>query len=280
LIQNNAAVPLLDDQLPLTLLPIVPPNGTAVAVPGGAQRYDLFYELRYQQYAYGAGISYHSNPVIESDHFKLRPQVGLRYLQVRENAEFDGADSGLTYVYDIGEDRPDPATITGAVSILESRLRSHTKSQMGGPEIGLRMDVGDDKFLVWTNTKFGLLANHSERELYGFGILRREAQPLLVIPPSDQTVFSDDEVTTTVSPLFEQSVFVRSPILSYVPVVKKMKAFETAQFHLGYTFLLVGEIYRPGDVIDWRGFPQFPSLTDEKSSWYMTSWSFGVEWMY
>jgi hypothetical protein len=280
LIGNHAAIPLLDDQLPLTLLPIVPPNGTAVAVPGGAQPYDLFFNLRWQVYAYGAGITYHTNPFVESDSFKLRPNVGLRYLQVRENAEFHGADSGLGYVYNIGEDRPDPATIVGPLDILESQLRSHTKSHLAGPEIGVRMDFGNDKFLIWTNTKFGLMANHSERELYGYGILRVESQPNVVVPPLDQTVFSDDEVTTTVSPLFEQSVFVRSPILSYVPVVKNLKAFEMAQFHVGYTFLLVGEIYRPGDVIDWRGFPQFPSLTDEKSSWYMTSWSFGVEWMY
>ena len=52
LITNNGAVPLLDDQLPLTQLAIVPPATTAIEVPGGAQQYDLYYRLAFQSQAY------------------------------------------------------------------------------------------------------------------------------------------------------------------------------------------------------------------------------------
>jgi hypothetical protein len=188
----------------------------------------------------------------------------------------------LGYVYELDRDRADPATITTNLFLLESYLRSNTKAQLGGPEIGLRLDVGSDKFLVWGQSKFGLLANHTTQELEGFGILRQESVLLssAVIPGQDQTAFHEQDTTTTVSPLFEQSIFARAPLLGFVPGVKKMKVFESAQFQIGYTFTAVGSIYRPSDNIDWRGFPQFPSLTGQKSTWFLTSLSLGVEWMY
>jgi hypothetical protein len=283
LIHRNGAVPLLDDQLPQTILPPDLPNGTGLQVPGGAQPYDLFYRLSYQAQAYGAGLSYYSDPVFEGTNLKLRPALGLRYLNVRENAVFHGADSGLNYVYDLDRDRADPGTITTDLFLVESYLRSNTKAHLGGPEIGLRLDLGSDKFLIWTQSKLALLANHSTREIDGFGIMRAESVLLnggLVLPGRDQTEFNQQDTTTTVSPLFEQSIFARAPLLAYVPGVKKMKAFESAQFQVGYTFTAVGAMYRPADDVEWRGFPQFPFLTGEKSTWFMTSLSLGVEWMY
>jgi len=62
--------------------------------------------------------------------------------------------------------------------------------------------------------------------------------------------------------------------------VRKLKVFEQAQFQMGYTFLVAGAMYRPGNVIDWRGFPQFPELNSERTTWFMTTWSWGVEWTY
>ena len=283
LVRNHAAIPLLDDQLPQTILPPIPPETTGVQVPGGAQPYDLFFRLSYQAQSYGAGVNYYSNPLFERTNFKVRPTVGMRYLQIRENAVFHGADSGLAYIYDLAEDRPDPGSITGPLFLLESYLRSNNKAHLGGPEIGFRCDLGSDKFLVWSQTKMGLLANHSTREIDGFGILRQEAILLnlgLVLPGPDQTSFNQQDTTTTVSPLFEQSIFARAPLLAYVPGIKKMKAFEAAQFQVGYTFTAVGAVYRPADDFEWRGFPQFPFLTGEKSTWFMTSLSLGVEWMY
>jgi hypothetical protein len=123
-----------------------------------------------------------------------------------------------------------------------------------------------------------LLANHSTREITGYGILRREAQPGFVIPPQSATAFNQQDTTTTVSPMFEQSVFCRANVLGFVPVVKKLKFFEAAQFQIGYTWTVLGAVYRPGENIDWRGYPEFPSLTGKKTSWFMNTLSLGVEW--
>jgi hypothetical protein len=280
LLSNHGALPIVDGQLPPTLLPIVPPNGTQVQVDGaGAQPYDIFYKLFYHSEAYGIGTSYFASPVYDSGSTKIRPNVGLRYMQVRERAVFNAANSGLTYTFDQDVERPDPATIAGTVDILESYLNSNVRSQLAGPEVGFRMDVGDEKFLIWTNTKFGLMANHSVREIGGFGILRREAMPdPTVVPTADVTAFKQQETTTTVSPMFEQSIYARSQVLSYVPGIRKMKLFEEAQFQIGYTFTLVGAIYRPGEDVQWNGFPNFPQITNAKGTWFMSSLSLGVEW--
>uniref|UniRef100_A0A7C4QQB7 BBP7 family outer membrane beta-barrel protein n=1 Tax=Schlesneria paludicola TaxID=360056 RepID=A0A7C4QQB7_9PLAN len=279
----TGGLPLLDGQLPNTLLPPFPPNQVDVEVPGGAQPYDIYYHLTYSAQAYGAGIAYYNDPFWKSGSLKLRPLIGLRYIQLRENAVFDAADSGLSYTIDPLTDRPDPATITGTVDILQSYLRSNNKGHFGGPEIGLRLDLGGDKFLVWLQTKAGLLAYHSTREIEGFGIVRARQLQTTVLPaaPAPATTrFHQQETTTSASPLFEQSIFAKAPILAYVPIVKEMRVFEKAQFQVGYTFTVLGGVYRPGNTVEWYGFPQFPQITDDKSTWYMTSLSLGVEWEY
>jgi hypothetical protein len=280
ILSNYGALPLLDDQLPLTTLPPVPPNTVGLNVPGGAQPFDLFYKLGYQSQAYGTGIGYYSTPIFERGNMKLRPQFGLRYTNLRENATFHAADSNLNYVFDLSTLRPVPSTITGLVDVVESYLRSNTKAHLGGPEAGLRLDLGTERFLIWTQSKVGVFANHSTQEIDGFGIQRIALNPLLAVPDPSVTAFHEQDTTTTVSPMFEQSIFAKAPLLAHVPLVKKMKAFESAQFQVGYTFTAIGSVYRPGDTIDWRGFPQFPSLTGNKSTWYMSSLSLGIEWLY
>lgn len=279
----TAGLPLLDGQLPNTLIPPLPPNTVDLEVPGGAQRYDIYYHLTYSAQAYGAGIAYYNDPLFKSGSLKLRPLIGLRYFNLRENAVFDAADSGLSYDIDPLTDRPDPGSITGTVDILQSYLRSNTKAHLGGPEIGVRLDVGGDKFLVWLQSKFGLLAYHSTREIEGHGIVRAlqlQTTVLPAVPARNLTQFHQQDTTTSASPMFEQSIFAQAPILGYVPGVRKLRVFENAQFQIGYTFTVLGGIYRPGNVIEWNGFPQFPQLTDTKTTWFMTSLSLGVEWQY
>jgi hypothetical protein len=281
-----AGIPIFDGSTDTVTLPPVPPNTTGVTVTGaGVIPYDMYYRLAWQSQAYGIGAGYYTMPLLRGDTMKLRPMLGLRYLNVRENATFEGGDSSLDYTIDGDTLSPVAGSVTGTPDVFASELRANTKSQLAGPELGLRLDVGGDRFLIWTQSKLGIWANHSTRELDGFGIGRTlgAAEPVPTTPtPNDAniTAFHDQDTTTHVSPAFEQGIFVRSALLSYVPGIRKIKAFEQAQFQTGYTFLVVGAMYRPGNVIDWKGFPQFPELNSERTTWYMTTWSWGVEWTY
>ncbi|MBA4032766.1 MAG: hypothetical protein C0478_18005, partial [Planctomyces sp.] len=93
-------------------------------------------------------------------------------------------------------------------------------------------------------------------------------------------IFNDSDTTTIVSPMLEQSLLVRAPLLSYVPLIKRMAFFEQAQFQFGYTFTMLGEVYRPEENIVWRGAPLQTSIGDNRSTFWTQAWSFGVEWNY
>jgi hypothetical protein len=273
-----AGVPLFD-QGSDTILPPVPPATTGVVVPNaGTQPYDMQYRLEWQSQAYGAGLGYYTDPLIQTGTFKLRPLVGLRYLNTRENARFRGQDSGLNYTIDPADRRPLALIGLAVPAVFESQLSSTVQTQMGGPELGIRYDLGGEKFLIYGSTKLGLLANHSTREIKGFGIGRNISliNPTPINPVA--TGFNSQDTTTSASPVFEQSVFIKAPLLSYVPGIRKMKLFETADFQLGYTFMAVGSTYRPSETINWRGYPDFPTIQDNKSTFFFSTWSFGVEW--
>lgn len=285
-LRARAGIPIFDGSTDTITLPPNPPDTTGITITGaGVIPYDMYYRLAWQSQAYGAGLGFYVDPLFRGGAFKLRPVLGLKYMNVRENATFEGGDSSLNYTIDGDSLAPVTGSVTGTPLIFDSELRSNTKSQLAGPELGLRLDVGSERFNIWTQSKLGIWANHSTRELDGFGIGRPlgAALPIPTTPtPDDATItgFHDQDTTTHVSPAFEQAVFVRSPLLSYVPIINKAKVFEQAQFQMGYTFLVVGAMYRPGNVIDWRGFPQFPELNSNRTTWYMTTWSWGVEWTY
>lgn len=318
---KGGGVPLLDQGEATTLPTPFNASTAPLFLNGGTQPYDTLYRLEWQSQAMGAGVGYYIDPIIRRRSFILRPLVGLRYLKTDENARFRGIDSGLDYTIEapgtttgaggggaggaqagLQLNRPTLATITGTipVTLFESRLYASTSSQLGGPELGFRYDLGGEKFKLWGQTKLGVLANHSTREMHGFGIGRTDAatfrQDAVLDPtllainsiPNNPTLnspanptgtgFREQNDTTTVSPVFEQSFFIKSPILSYVPIVRKAKVFESAEFQVGYTLLLIGSTYRPGDVVEWRGWPDFPTLKDDKSTFHMQTLSLGVEW--
>ncbi len=295
---------------------IIPPSGAQInpiIIPGGGtQGYDMNYSLQWQSQAYGAGVGFYADYLIRKDNFQLRPSFGLRYINVRENALFQGQDSGLVYSINItnttnggtnAQRRFTPVTgsVTGIPDVFSSRLNANTKEQLAGPEAGLRYDLGGNKFKISGQSKFGLLANHSTREITGYGIGRSALfetntnGPGRLLPASNtlapfftpgdnldpdhsQTAFHDQSTSTHASPTFEQSFNVRAPLLAYVPGIRKVPMFEQAQFNFGYTLLLVGASYRPGDVIDWQGYPNFPRLNDRKGLFQMSTWTVGAEW--
>lgn len=293
------SVPLFDGQ-GFSDLPVVPPNQTSQRVfGGGAQIYDALYKLAWQSQAYGAGVGFLGSSLYRTETMKLRPVFGMRYLNIRENATFDGIDSGFGYTFVraggvgtgtganalVGIGRPIQATVVDLDLRLNSHLRSNTKAHLGGPEVGLAFELGGDRFNIQLQSKLGILANHSTREIDGFGIGRTFPQvgttPITPIPNDPTlTAFQQQETTTHVSPTFEQSILLSAPILAYVPGVRKLRVFEEANFNIGYTWLVAGAVYRPGNVIDWAGFPNFPTINSDKTTWFLQSVNFGVEWDY
>jgi hypothetical protein len=237
--------------------------------------FDEFFKVTFNSEAFGSELDWILTPKFERDWFKLRPLVGFRYLFIRERFMFEGSDSGLSLTFfDTG--LPDPGSaFVPVVPSFSSFLFSDVRSHLAGPQIGLRYDLGGKKLKVWGASKFGVLANHERLNLRGNGIgdgFDPEFQ--------QQFAFEEEQSHTHVSPIAEQSVFVDARIFGWVPVLKKIRMFEQANFRAGYSILGAWEVARPNDTIVWRAQPEVPQIKVERTKWYLSTWSFGLSWEY
>ncbi|WP_373652240.1 hypothetical protein [Schlesneria sp. DSM 10557] len=279
---------------------------------GAVQPYDMGVYLRFNSQLMGANSDYYFNSIYERRAVKLRPLLGARYLHLRESFSFDGSDSGLGYTVNdpssggtgggggnnggggggttTGTGYLTPSALDAIFSnpnVLHSNLVSSTLSQMAGPEIGLRFDLGPQnaKFQMWGNTKFGALANVTSRQITGYGIgnafniISPNTVPQMPNDPT-LTAFSTSQTTTNFSPMFEQSINVKFPVFNLVPYLNRLEVFEKAQLQAGYTFLYVGQVYRPHNTIIWNQFPKTPQLNGQKSDFFNSNFNLGVEWEY
>ena len=80
--------------------------------------------------------------------------------------------------------------------------------------------------------------------------------------------------------MFEQSIMAKAPLLQCVPILNKMSVFRAAEFQTGYTVIVVGDVQRAANTIDWQAYPVKPQLLDKRSSYVEGIYNFGVEWTY
>ena len=270
--------------------------------PGVVQPFDIFYRTQFETQLMGANVDWYWSALYDRSNVLIRPVGGARFVQLHERFTFDGSDSGLGYtiqgaraqaaggVAAVGAGPPySPLVLDPAFSIpnvMNSHLTSESRSLLAGPEAGLRFDVGSDRFKVWTQSKFGLLANNTQRNLSGFNIgdayYVANGRTTTVMPRNspDLTAFSSQNNSTWLSPMFEQSIFVKAPLFQFVPILNKARILNQAEFQAGYTLLVLGQIARPAQQIDWQAFPVNPRLQTDRSTYTNGTFSFGVEWAY
>ena len=294
---------------------VSPPGDTdGNGLYGAVQPYDMGVSIRFTSQLMGANSDWYFNSIYEQPALRVRPLVGARYIHLKETFSFDGYDSGLGYTVN------NPSTGGGGgggggggnggtvfsgyltplaldpffsnPNVLHSHLVSSDLSQMAGPEAGFRIDLGKptSKFQVWGNTKFAALANVTSRQITGYGIgngfniagqTNGIANTVPTMPNSHQlTSFTTQQQTTSMSPMFEQSVNVKFPIFDMIPYVNKLEIFERANLQAGYTFMYIGSVYRPQNTIIWNQYPLTPQLNGQKSDFFNHNFNLGVEWNY
>jgi hypothetical protein len=272
---------------------------------GAVIPYDMGVRISFTSLLSGANSDYIFNPVYEKQNMKIRPLAGVRYIRLREDFLFDAYDSGLGYTVNntstgsssggtgsssgtsgVGYLTPAPLqTLFSLPNVLHSRLDSSTLSQMAGPEIGFRVDLGGKKFQLWGQTKVAALANVTDRRISGYGIgnsFNIISPNTVAVMPTDptKTAFDTRQTTTSMSPMFEQSINFKVPVFNLVPYLNKMEIFERAQLQAGYTFLWIGDVYRPQNTIVWNQYPKTPQLNDQKSNFFNSTFNLGIEWQY
>ena|GEM_PF-1733056 len=279
-------------------------SGLSFFGAGSTAKYDVLYSLRYRTEAAGANINIYQQPLLKSEGFKIRPLWGIRYQYIGETFNFRGIDSGFNYnitgnttssstsstTGTTGSTgRPVNTTLTRLYDQYTATLNNSVISHIAGPEIGFRIDLGEDdgNFRVWGETNLGLAVNSEQVHLYGDNI----GDPLVdvrfngnttprMLDPNNQSAFDTTNNSAHVSPMFQQSVYADMKLLDVVPVIKRMNMFEHASFRVGYTFMWVGSVARPTDSINWQGYPLYPQIKNNRSGWWANQFSLGFDWNY
>ncbi len=316
---NDPSTYLIRAGLPISnpTLAIDPANpvGFVTSFPT-TQRYDLFYNFGIRSQTYSGALDIFTEPIYERRNIKVRPLLGVRAQRVEEQFYFRAADSNTVYAYNtitgrVGAGTAGGTTTTTTVTlnpadIYESELFASTRNNFVGPEIGLRLDVGGDHFKITSDTAVGYLVGQSRRNLSGRNIGFGGLDPNSTTTTGTTTsapaplrgpAFAEEANTTYGTPGIVQSLNFRAPILAYVPLIKKIKLFEAAQFQFGYTLTVLTDVYRPSDNVIWQGHVRpatttttttsiigdttaVPQLANQKSVFLTNAFNFGVEWNY
>jgi hypothetical protein len=276
-------------------------------LPGVVAPYDIYYRLQYETQVGGANLDWYAAPIVERSAFTIRPAYGARYMAIRESFIFDAADSGLGYTINLPTSNTNgqggnnnnggfdgflsPLVLEPLVAAdpMQSYLISQVTTQLAGPEAGIRFDIGRERFKVFATSKFGLMANYSSRNISGFNIGDAfYASPTgTILDPTAMprnnpaaTRFARQDTNTALSPLFEQSIFGQARIFQFVPLLKRSRILSNAEFQVGYTVIVAGNVYRPSQDIDWQAYPVNPGLRDKRGTYVTGNYSFGVQWQY
>ena len=194
-------------------------NGTGLAAPIDTRFYN-----QYTQQILGADADYCSMPFFTRPGFKVKMLYGLKYLQVSEQFLVQGTDSGLGYSIAGG-------TIAGPfIPIINNPydvvIASSTNSNLVGPVLGLRYDVESDKFKIWGQSKFGLIANMEKLNVSSSNLTQIKAvSPTDILIPGPTASLSSTPTRVVhsdvhVSPLFETAINAEFPFFAIVPYVQ------------------------------------------------------------
>ena len=159
-------------------------------------------------------------------------------------------------------------------------------SDLIGPEVGFRYDLGGAKFKLWGQTKLALTANTERLYLNGNNIGMVTRQPDFIEPTEGDPTpnrFNDRDRHTHVSEVIEQSFFAEAPVFAKIPVLRRSRLLSEANFRFGYTMLFVGHVARPSGSINWAGNPSeglFPTIDVNRSSFWTQNFSFSLNWSY
>ena len=260
----------------------------------GTAKYDLLFAYDTKTSAIGTDANFYMTPMIQREAVKVRSFIGGRYMHIDDQFHFRGIDSGFGYTITAATGggggggattgntfRPATGTLQANYALYEATLTNNVRTNLAGPQVGLRYDLGDgDEFKLWGQSVVGLMANREDYRQFGNNI--GDQQGLLLFSNgldmlATDARFQSRRTVTHVSPLFEQTFMAEMKILDMIPGVRRLPYIEDTVFRVGYTATVVGGIARAGDSIDWKGFPLTPSIRPGRDTWWMSRWNFGVE---
>jgi hypothetical protein len=211
-------------------------GGSTITIDEG-----LVYDLNAE--AAGSAAHWLMAPKWRKGGMNIRPIAGIRYLYIKEAFSVLGSST------------------TNGSFFIDSRSRS----QLAGPDIGMRFDLGGESFRVIGQSTVGLMANYQE----------------LAVRDTQMGVFATDSLSTSsISPVFEQRIHVEAKVFSMIPMFRKIPALERATFRIGFTTLMAAEVSRAPYSIAYRISPLNSKVRIDRQKWATYGWDFGINWRY
>lgn len=230
---------------------------------GIALPFDTRFFMKNTQSILGADADYYFAPFFTRNSFKMKMLFGAKYLRISEDMYIEGDDSGLGYTVQNptgsgggggGAQQPIIGPFLQVTAPYATTINTQVINNLVGPMLGVRYDLGGDKFKIWGQSKVGLLADVEQITVTSSNVQQfKTALPIGVAPnmvagPAANAPSVSSKVyqsATHVSPVFDTSVYVQFPFFQIVPYVNQLSIFKTSNVRIGYNYVVVGEIARP-----------------------------------
>jgi hypothetical protein len=220
----------------------------------------------------GADFDYFSAPFFERNSLKLSMTFGAKYLRISEQFFVQGRDSGLGYVVTLPSGAISYNTVTFVgIPPYTLFINSTTTSNLVGPQLGLRYELGGDRLRFWGATKFAVAGNIEHINVSGSNVVQGFQVGSVTAPPTTHT-----QNSTHVAPIFDTSINMEFPVFSMIPWVNKMALFKTANLRIGYNWVYAWEISRAVNVIRYTYAD--PTIGNGRTAFQFNAVNFGVDW--
>ena len=287
-VDNDLVSPHAIPGQPGTLLPmwgivVDNPNGSGTILP-----FDTRFFQKFQQQIMGADADFYLAPFFERESFKLKMLFGAKYLQIHEDYYVQGDNSGLGYEVMPGTNGITPPLVYQGINPYSTVIQSSTTSNLFGPQIGVRYDLGGDKFKIWGQSKVAVAADVEKMIVSGSNVaaymapLQTQVNPNVVPgpafggtpPPSTRNVTNN----THIAPIFDTSINIDFPGFAYIPWVNKWAVFKDAYMRVGFNYVYVGDVARPANIINYNILT--PTVNPAHTWFEYSSVNFAVNWKF
>lgn len=236
--------------------------------------FDSEFQQTYNQQVFGGDIDVYLAPFFARPSFRMKFLYGARYLQVREQFQVAAGDSGLGYFVNLADGSIDYSSVTNiGIPPYRMTIQSQTRSQMVGPQIGVRYDMGNEMFKLWGQTKFAVAADFERRQISGENVVNGFQAAAQQGP-----AFQQSASTTHAVPIFETSIYADFYFFAMLPLVRDIECLRCTQFRIGFDYLLIGEVARPANVIAYD--TPVPSLKSNRTWFDLKMLTLGLNWRF
>lgn len=279
---------------PTTLLPkwgvvVDRPDGSGIILP-----FDTRFFQKFQQNIYGADADFYFSPFFERQTFKLRMLGGAKYLQIHEDMYVQGDNSGLGYEVTPGSTSfggagSNTAIVFQGINPYSTVFQSSTTTNLVGPHLGLRYDLGGEKFKIWGQTKIAVAANVEKMVVAGSNVgsyVQPIQLPLInpnVVPGPNFNGEVPQSVrhqltNTHISPIFDTSINLDFNGFAWIPWVNQWALFREANMRVGFNYVYVGSVARPANIIAYNYMD--PTINSTHTWFKYSSVNFAVNWKF